>query len=400
MRVAVIGGGFSGLISAYLLEKDNVSVTVFEKKKRLGGHCQTIFNGDINIELGTVFSFPQHIKELLIELKIEYTEKFTHRNFVDGNYERIEHIHQKDIGQLIEELSILDRLFDEFQKELEPIDYGAVPDELKMSFGEFLKQKNLKTIGKVIAPYFSSFGFGCVEDISTYYAFKIFTAETIRSFMRNEKLLFVNKGMSEIIHRLNENISDVRYGIEVNGIKSIDNKIQIETVYGSEVFDKVLITTKLEDHVIKDKYLNAAMRQIKTNPYMTCAFEVEGRNIATTYFNENFGKKGRIHFFHTFKDFKKTIIVGYAYGSASSEVVEGIKRELERTGIKVKRLIAVEQWQMFPHVDFNQADGAFYECIKKKAPESSVYFVGSLISKPSISNLYASIVNTIPKIIC
>jgi predicted NAD/FAD-binding protein len=40
-RVAVIGGGVSGLTAAYVLERSGAQVTLFEKDDRLGGHADT-----------------------------------------------------------------------------------------------------------------------------------------------------------------------------------------------------------------------------------------------------------------------------------------------------------------------------------------------------------------------
>jgi uncharacterized protein len=42
MRVAVIGGGASGMVTAYLLDQQGHHVTVFEKQTALGGHIQTL----------------------------------------------------------------------------------------------------------------------------------------------------------------------------------------------------------------------------------------------------------------------------------------------------------------------------------------------------------------------
>ena len=40
-RIAVIGGGISGMGAAYLLSKAN-DVVLFESEKRLGGHARTV----------------------------------------------------------------------------------------------------------------------------------------------------------------------------------------------------------------------------------------------------------------------------------------------------------------------------------------------------------------------
>jgi uncharacterized protein len=42
MRIAVIGGGASGMVSAYLLDKQGHHVTVFERESILGGHIRTL----------------------------------------------------------------------------------------------------------------------------------------------------------------------------------------------------------------------------------------------------------------------------------------------------------------------------------------------------------------------
>jgi uncharacterized protein len=42
MRIAVIGGGASGMVTAYLLDKQHHQVTVFERQPILGGHIRTL----------------------------------------------------------------------------------------------------------------------------------------------------------------------------------------------------------------------------------------------------------------------------------------------------------------------------------------------------------------------
>ena len=86
MRVAIVGAGFAGLVAAYLLEKKGHQVTVYEKEETLGGHCRTIIRNNQCVEVGTVFSFSQNIKELLIELNISYSQRFTYRNFFDEKF--------------------------------------------------------------------------------------------------------------------------------------------------------------------------------------------------------------------------------------------------------------------------------------------------------------------------
>jgi uncharacterized protein len=83
MRIAIIGGGASGLVTAYLLDRQGHRVTVFEKQPILGGHirtlnknvkptqsdCPEMLEGGV-LEFPTAFhSFLALMKELEVELE-------------------------------------------------------------------------------------------------------------------------------------------------------------------------------------------------------------------------------------------------------------------------------------------------------------------------------------------
>jgi uncharacterized protein len=81
MKIAIIGGGASGMVAAYLLNKNGHHVTVFEKQPILGGHIRTL-NKNVksaqcqdNLFLeGGVIEFPlkfYNFLNLMKELKVE-----------------------------------------------------------------------------------------------------------------------------------------------------------------------------------------------------------------------------------------------------------------------------------------------------------------------------------------
>jgi uncharacterized protein len=81
MKIAVIGGGASGMVAAYLLDKKGHHVTVFEKQSILGGHIRTLNQNvkrdradcDRVLECG-VLEFPvkfHNFLNLMAELEIE-----------------------------------------------------------------------------------------------------------------------------------------------------------------------------------------------------------------------------------------------------------------------------------------------------------------------------------------
>jgi len=81
MNVAIIGGGASGMVTAYLLSKKGHHVTVFEKQAMLGGNIRTLnrnvksehVDSDLFLECGVLeFSNEFHnFRHLMNELKVE-----------------------------------------------------------------------------------------------------------------------------------------------------------------------------------------------------------------------------------------------------------------------------------------------------------------------------------------
>ena len=399
MKVAVIGGGFSGMLASYLLEKEDIDVTIYEKQEYIGGHCKTLVSKDVYAELGTVCSFTGEIKELLIDLQVDYTERFIYRTFVDEKYHNVEHMLREDVILLMDELSRLQGILEKYSLHLNDINFGYIPKDLMVPLNTFLKNHNLRFVSQIIVPYLSSFGFGCIEDIQAYYVFKVFSINTIFSFIGGKKSLFINKGTSELIKKLSQKISDIRYSLEVTNVEVINDKVKVETPYSSDYFDKVLITTKLPTDVIKDKLYNQLMKKIDTNPFIACAYEVYDKGLVTTYYKSHLGKKNKIQFFYSSNQNNRTILVAYAYGNIEKNTIEGITNDIKKLGINIKQLLSVKQWYIFPHLKTHNLTQIFYKEINEIQKISNICLIGSLVSKPSIDNLYLSVKNSVNEII-
>lgn len=342
MKVAVIGGGFSGMLAAYLLEKEGVDVTVYEKQEYIGGHCKTIVSKGVYTELGTIFSFHGKIKELLIDLQVDYTERFIYRSFVDENYQHVEHMLEENVGPLMDELSKLTDILAPYARYLDETNFGYIPEELMMPLNEFFKKHDLKLVCQVITPHLSSFGFGCTDHTQAYYVFKAFSLDMLFTFIRGDKLLSIDKGTSEMIKKLNQRISDIRYSLEVKNVEVVGPKVRVDTPYGIDYFDKVLITTKLPTGVIKDQLYNELMEKIDTNPFITCAYEVTNKDLATTYFKHHLGKKGQVQFFFAARQHSRTILTAYAYGLIDKDMIDGMTQDIGKLGIDIKQIITVK----------------------------------------------------------
>lgn len=97
MRIAIIGGGASGMIAAYLLDRQGHKVTVFERQPILGGHIRTLnqniqhhTNSSELLEAG-VLEFPVEFKHFLqlmqeLEVPLEPVELGSGIFFQNGNH--------------------------------------------------------------------------------------------------------------------------------------------------------------------------------------------------------------------------------------------------------------------------------------------------------------------------
>ncbi|MGL5084630.1 MAG: hypothetical protein ACRC68_02755, partial [Clostridium sp.] len=210
----------------------------------------------------------------------------------------------------------------------------------------------------------------------------------------------INKGTEELIRKLSQKISDIRYSLQVTNIEVENDKVKVETNYGQDYFDKVLITTKLPENIIKDNLYNNLMKKIDTNPFISCAYEINNKDVVTTYYKHNLGKKNKLQFFYITKQNNRSILVAYAYGNLEKDVVDGITEDIKKMGIDIKQLITVKKWFIFPHLKSHNLTQSFYEEINNRVKTSNIYLIGSLVSKPAIDNLYISVKNSVDSIIC
>lgn len=68
MQIAIIGGGASGMVAAYLLDQQGHQVTVYERQSTLGGHIRTL---NQNIPHDT--DCPERLEAGVLEFPVEFT---------------------------------------------------------------------------------------------------------------------------------------------------------------------------------------------------------------------------------------------------------------------------------------------------------------------------------------
>ena len=254
-KIAIIGGGISGLASAYLLAAEN-EVTVYEADTRLGGHARTVeagLNGDQPVDTGfIVFNYETypHFTEMLGKLDVPVAKSnMSFGASVNG-------------GQVEYSLQTLNTIFGQRRNVANPRFIAMIRDILKFNEGaEAAAQSDDVTIGELVremglGSYFENYYLlpicGAIWSTPTMDV-RAFPAKTLVNFFKNHSLLSwkqhqwytIDGGSREYVRRLVADVqakgARLRPGTPVSHVKRADGVVTV-TAQGMvpEVYDEVI----------------------------------------------------------------------------------------------------------------------------------------------------------------
>jgi uncharacterized protein len=262
-RIAVIGGGISGMAAAHLLSADN-AVVLFESEPRLGGHARTVIagrRGDQPVDTGFIVfnhaTYP-HLTALFDRLGVP-TAKSNMSFGVSMRGGRLEYA-----------LNNLDALFAQRRNAVNPRFLGMVRDILRFNArAEAMTADPGLTIGDLLARL------GTGDWFRNFYLLPFsgaiwstppegildFPAQALVRFFRNHGLLgitgqhqwyTVQGGSVEYVRRLQavmvgEGV-DLRLGAPVAGVRRDGADVAVRVQGGEwEPFDEVVFATHSDD---------------------------------------------------------------------------------------------------------------------------------------------------------
>ena len=262
-RIAVIGGGISGMAAAHLLANDN-AVVLFEAEPRLGGHARTVTagkRGDQPVDTGFIVynrvNYP-HLVALFEKLGVTVVESsMTFGASIAG-------------GKLEYGLRSLDALFAQRKRIVDPRFLGMLRDIMRFNArAESASQTPGLTVGDLLKVL------GTGAWFRDYYILPLsgaiwstpsqgildFPAQALIRFMKNHALLSlsgqhqwytVKGGSIEYVRRLQAALThegvDLRLGASVAGVKRAGGGAMVRCTGGEwEPFDEVIFATHSDD---------------------------------------------------------------------------------------------------------------------------------------------------------
>ena len=262
-KIAIIGGGISGLGAAYALSK-TYQVTLYEAENRLGGHARTILsgkNGQQPVDTGfIVFNYPNYpeLSQLFAELNVPVAKsdmsfgaslkngkiEYALRNF-DAIFAQRKNVLNPQFMKMVWDINRFNTI-------------GlTVADDESLTIGQFLKR--LKT-GDWFRDYYLLPLSGAIWSTPTEKILD-FPAYAMLQFFKNHALLSrsgqhqwytVKGGSREYVSRLEnalvQNQVEIRLNTPVASVTRHTANIVIKT-YSSEpqTFDEVVFATHSDD---------------------------------------------------------------------------------------------------------------------------------------------------------
>ena len=261
-RIAVIGGGISGMAAAHMLAQNN-SVVLFEAEHRLGGHARTVMagkRGDQPVDTGFIVfnrvNYPNLVK-LFEKLDVPVTESsMSFCASIDG-------------GRIEYGLASLDTLFAQRRNALNPKFLAMLRDIVRfnkyaaevakpgMVIGDLLKALGT---GTYFRDYYITPFSGAIWSTPTK-GILDFPADAMVRFFENHALLSasgqhqwytVKGGSVEYVNRLSAELrrqgADIRLGAKVAAVARAGEGVFVRGAGGEpELFDDVVFATHSDD---------------------------------------------------------------------------------------------------------------------------------------------------------
>jgi oxygen-dependent protoporphyrinogen oxidase len=398
-KIAIIGGGLSGLVIAEGLQKKGYkNVTVFERDNRVGGKLYTIWYKGNPYEFGALFSLSsqKHLKALMQTFNIKIDSPLLSRVNFDSNGNKIMEIPREVLSDLVQELNRLPDVLAEY-KSLEKINIKNIEAPLMLPFSQWCDINHLNVLKSVYLHYFTSYGLGDIDAMPALYVLRILNYDNLMSFMELPEFNTCKKGICSLIECLKHEIKDIRLDQNVTKISFLKNEtLCVHTDFDVLEFDRVIITSPLNsfsDFYGVDNKMKQFLSSIKYEDLNVYAFIVQKvtKGCGCVLENLSIKKRGHIILWNSRWDScdGEVLLMVYAYNNPENSKAESLKiieSDLLKLSIESPRLYQFKRWQHCPHVDTSVLQKGFYEKMEAMQGINNIFLAGEIMSTVSMEN--------------
>ncbi|KAL2236346.1 UNVERIFIED_CONTAM: Long-chain-fatty-acid--AMP ligase FadD28 [Sesamum indicum] len=410
-RIAVVGGGPSGLSAAYALCKLGYSnVTVLEKHHSPGGMCESLeIQGriyDLGGQVLAANSAPS-IFHLAGEVGVETEEMDTHKfALIDSSCGALKEMNL--VEDYVSVISLTLKLQDR-AKESGRIGVHAVSEIAPELAPEYLKTEGFPSVPKSVIYGYTASGYGYVQDMPYAYIHE-FTRTSMAGKIRRFK-----GGYMSLWKKLSERLPiEVCCNTEVLSIRrdSSGIKVKLQTVNGEvegRDFDKIIISGAfpfnsgktyrspsmnaegtVSDCIDTSELEKELFSKVQTIDYYTTVLKIKGLEHIPKgfyYFDEFMDDPATIGNPVAMQRFygDTNIFLFWSYGNSAdiqgTEVTKLAMAAAKRMGGEMESVVLQRKFKYFPHVNSQDMKDGFYDKLEFLLQgQQNTYYVGGLMA--------------------
>jgi len=324
------------------------------------------------------------------ELSVEINKNYFYRQYLDKKGLKVPQLEESRIQKFKDEYQSLPVILSSFAKYLETPGFYSVPDELKIDSLSWCTLNNIEVMAEIFSAFFSGYGYGNLDKIPAWYVLKHLDLNSLTSLVESRKVITFTHGCSALCKALAVQLRDIRYGASVKRIYPQDkNSLSLKTDLSTEVFDKVVITTVLEDGIVSHPFFNRILDSYILNRSNTLVYKIQGTPLIDSFIINNAHEHGKLRLLHVNSNHPDYQMISvYSNGKLNQKQLDKSMREsLSSMGIDSPVLTALKQWDFFPHVGTELLQEDFYNQIDSRQGENGIYLGGSLICCSSLDKI-------------
>ena len=411
-RVVILGAGASGLCIAEALKlKGYKHVTLFERTDHVGGKCLSVEFKSKNYELGAGILTENNVIPLRLAKKYNVPierAKFGESILVNKNGKQIPNLSILLKFKVFWQLMIRYRRILIKYKSLASPGFEHIDPSVAIPFRQFAKDNKITDLADVFNLFLTGFGYCYTDHVPAAYVLKYANWKTIVAYLKKQVYIFPN-GMQGLWSRIAKE-HDVRCNSVITKITRSKN-IFIETKAGTEEFDRLIVTTPLDElSLFMDVSAEAQtlFSKILYLDYQTILCTVNNFVETTGYVQENFIQERAgnpvfwyyrqvgepVYSFYVLTDNcisvedvfnqNKTFneLKGFYQTKTLDEkkVIDNLVHFVSQMGGEVESVHQFVHWKYFPHIGSEDMNNGFYDKLERMQGEKHTYYAGELLN--------------------
>jgi acyl-CoA synthetase (AMP-forming)/AMP-acid ligase II/surfactin synthase thioesterase subunit/aryl carrier-like protein len=380
-RVAVIGGGVSGLTAARELERRGHKVVVLERCGEVGGKARSIEVDGLPFDLGAHLCSRgyERLGVLLRELGIG-TEDVT--EVILWNLEA-------GGARSLQDPAVREDFMRYQQLKHERFPDVTVPGlarggaELDRPAHDFFAEHDLQALGRIISLGYTASGYGFLADdaVSAYRVLKY--AEVATLCMPGDQLSFWTPkgGFGNIWRKVADGLADVRLNCRVEAIRPHEDRVLVETGDGRLEVDAVVLAC--QPHELGDALQrDSAPADARHIPYATVVARASGLPrdgffLVDDHLEDPSTAGHVVAFHHRYPEADVYLFWAYIDADADDEaLLAPLRDDVARMGGTLDEVVSIHRWDYAPHLPLPAA--AAHAEVEASQGREGIFWVGSL----------------------